>query len=311
MILVFIENRTYLTKVLSYLDELKIPYTTDIHADYETIVFAEFSNKVESLIEENPNKKYILLGELEEKKMLHHLSQNTKIGKKYVLRMKQMCNHCNRIIVTMPSLIPILKKKLKREVVCIPRELPMINISKSNKDIYDKYHLSKKYKQIVIIDYHYSHLDQVTSLALEYPKYQFLLIGYQPEYLLSKKNKELYLRLPSNIISQKYIDFNIYSDLCKVSWLVIFFFDDALDNDFLSITLLFKKQLLMEYHPYYQNYLVNSKNVYLFQNKEELQLRFKKIVENRVSNLTDQGYDLISLSTYKEILKKWNQNLRI
>ncbi len=35
MILVLIENRWYLTKVLSYLDELKLPYTTDIEREFE------------------------------------------------------------------------------------------------------------------------------------------------------------------------------------------------------------------------------------------------------------------------------------
>lgn len=311
MVLVLIENKIYLTKVLSYLDELQIPYTTDIESDFEYLIIAEFSNKVKQILEENPNKKCILLGELEEKKMLLCMHKTTKTCKNYMNRMKQICSRCNRIIVTMPSLVSLFRRKLKTEVIWIPNELPIIHISKSNKDIFEKYRISKKNKTILILDFDYKHLEEVVSLALQYPKYQFILLGFEPEYLLSKKSKILYHTLPSNVMSQKYINFNIYSDLCKVSWLVIYYYNDSLERDYLSITLLFKKQLLIEYHPYYQDYLINSKNAYLFQNKEELLLRFKKIVENRVSNLTDQGYDLIIQNTHKEILKKWNQNLRI
>lgn len=309
MILVLIENKKYLTKILSYLDEEHITYTTNPEKKYAYLLIAEISTKIKEFIKENNPKNIIFLTELEEPKIIKYNKKETKTGKNYNLRLHQILNKCMRIIVTMPSISQILNKKVKREIVVIPRELPVINISKSNKDIFEKYHLSKKNKKIIVIDLSYQHLDYIISLATHYSKYQFLYIGYESEYLLSKKNKERLCMIPKNVISIKYIDFNIYSDLCKIAWLVILTNGDEIDQEYLDITLLFKKQLLVEMNLYYEGFFINSKNTYLFQNEEELQLRFKKLIEERVANLTDCAYELIEQNTRKEIVKKYTHYL--
>lgn len=309
MILVLIENRTFLTKVLSYLDEINLPYTTDIEAEYEVLVIAECSNKVKNFIQERNPKKIIFFTVLEESKILRYSKRQTKTGKNYLLQLQQLCNKCTRIVVTMPAISNFLKKKIKREILTLPRELPIIAISKSNKDIFNQFHLVKRSKKILVIDLYYEHLKEVNILALKYPKCQFILVGYQVEYLLSSKNKEYLHTLPSNVVRQKYFDINLYSDLCKVSWLVVYFYHADLNMQYLDVTLLFKRQLLLENHFYYQDYFVNSKNAYMFQTMEELLLRFKKIMEERVANLTDNGYELITKNQHKEILKSWSQIL--
>lgn len=309
MILVLIENRTFLTRILSYLDEINLPYTTDLGVEYETLVIAECSNKVRTFMEENTSKRVIFFTALEESKILKYSKKQTKTGKNYLLHLQQLCNRCTRIVVSMPAIANLLKKKTKREIVLLPRELPVITISKSNKDVFDKFHLSKRNKKILIMDLYYEHLEEISILALKYPKCQFLLIGFQVEYLLSSKNKERLHTLPNNVIQQKYLDFNLYSDLCKASWLIVYFYHADLNMQYLDITLLFKKQLLLENHFYYQDYFINSKNAYLFQGTEELLLRFKKIMEERVANLTDNGYELIIKNHHKEILKKCSQIL--
>ncbi len=311
MILVLIENRWYLTKVLSYLDELKLPYTTDIEREFEILIVAECSNKIKSYIQEHPLKKIIFLAELEEPKWIKNYKKQNKTGKSYQIRFQQFCNMCTRIVVTMPAFKNILKKKTKREIYVLPKELPIVPLVKTNREILQKYHISKKNKCILILDIKYEHLSMVSALAHTYPKFQFLLIGYQAEYLLTKREKKLLYTLPSNVIKQKYIDANIYSDLCYIAWMIVHFYQEEMDFPYLNIPLLLKRQLLIEYHFSYQDYFINSKNTYLFQTIDELQLRFKKLVEERVANLTDNGYDLILQSTHKEILKKWVQILTI
>lgn len=309
MILVLIEDRAFLTRIVSYLDEINLPYTTDLEAEYEILVIAECSNKVKKFIQERNTQKIIFFTALEESRILKYSKKQTKTGKNYLLHLQQLCNKCTRIVVTMPSIASLLKKKTKREILILPRELPAINISKSNKDIFDKFHLSKRNKKVLIMDLYYEYLEEVSLLALKYPKCQFVLIGYQVEYLLSSKNKERLHTLPNNVVKQKYLDFNLYSDLCKIAWLVIYFHHADFNMHYLDITLLFKKQLLLENDLYYQDYFINSKNAYLFQSKEELLLRFKKIIEERVANLTDNGYELIVKNSHKEILKKCSQIL--
>ncbi len=309
MILVFIENKTYLTKILSYLEETHLPYTTDLDIEYDTLIIAECSNRIKSFIQQNTSKQIIFLTELEEPKLVKHITKTTKSSKNYLLHFREFCNQCTRIVATMPSMVKWFQKNCKREIVLLPKELPIINISKSNKDIFEKYHLSKRNKRIVFVDYNYEHLDYVTAVAQKYPKYQIILIGYEKEYMMSRKTKEYYHTLPKNVIKQKYIDFNIYSDLCKVAWLVIYFYTTDLDYSYIDITLLFKRQLLLEYHFYYQDYFINSKNAYLFHTIDELLLRLKKIMEERVANLSDSGYDLVAQNSHKKIVERWFQLL--
>ncbi len=305
MILVYIENKSYLTKILSYLDELKLPFTTDIERKTEILVIAECSNKIKSYIQEHLFKKIIFLTELEEPQWIKYYKKQNKTGKTYHIRFRQFCNMCTHIIVTMPAFANLLKKKIKREIQILPKELPTIPMVKTNKEILQKYHISRKNKCILILDTNYSHLEAISLLAHTYPKFQFFLVGYRAEYLLTKKEKNLFYTLPHNVIKQKYIDFNIYSDLCYIASIVIHFYQGEMDFSYLNIPLILKRQLLIEYHFSYQDYFVNSKNAYLFQTTDELLLRFKKMVEERVANLTDNGYDLILQSTHKEILKKW------
>lgn len=311
MILVYIENKVFLTRILSYLDEINLPYTTDLKANYDILVIAEYSSRVKTLVQESEQKRIIFLTELEETKLVKHITKSTKSSKNYLMHFIQLCNQCTRIVVTMPSILKWMKKKCKREILLKPRELPIINISKSNKDIFDKYHISKRSKKVIIVDYNYEHLDYVSAIAYTYPKYQIILIGYEKEYMMSHKTKELYHTLPKNVIKQKYIDLNLYSDFCKISWLVIYFYTSELDSSYLDLTLLLKRQLLLENHFYYQDYFINSKNAYIFQTVDELLLRLKKIIEERVANLTDNGYDLIAQNTHKRILEKWIQMLTI
>lgn len=308
MLLVYIENKNLLTKMLSYLDELDLNYTTDINSNYDTLLIAEPSKKINEFISKI-NKNIIFITNLEEYKIIKHHQGKGKNSKNYFINLTKILNRCSRIIVTMPSIKNILEKTVKREIIIIEKEIPIINISKSNKDIYDKYGISKRKKKILILDDNYEYVNYVYELASNYPKFEFIYIGYESTYLLNEKNKELIDVMPKNVVKIKYIDLNIYSDLCKISDINILLNYD-INYEYLYTILLFKKQLLVKESYYYEDYLINSKNSYIFKNKEELLLRFKKIIDERVSNFTEVGYDLIKNNTRKDILKKYNSYLR-
>ena len=184
------------------------------------------------------------------------------------------------------------------------KELPIINISKYNKDIYSKYDISKRKRKIIVIDLDYKNVQTVFELASKYNKYNFIYVGYKPDYLISDKNKDILYHMPKNVTKIKYLDLNIFSDICKVCYLVICFDNINLDINYLYTTMLFKKQLLIKDSVLYDDYFVNSKNSYLFKDKSDLFLRFKKIVDERVSNLSDSAYDLIKNNTNKETILK-------
>lgn len=305
MLLLYIENKCLLTKTLSYLDEIELRYTTDLHASYDSILIAEFSKKAVDLVNQNASKKIFFLTDLEEEKIVQYQSMKNKTARTYYNKLVQVFTKCHCIIAHMPSIQSIIEKKVKTEVVCIPYELPIINISRSNKDIFEKYHLSKRRKRTLILDLEYRHLNQIYELANQFKKDQMIVIGYESEYLLSTTNKTLLHQMPDNVLFIKYIDFNIYSDLCKVCHAVILY-DDFLEHEYLDITLLFKKQLLFYEFLFYQDYLKNGINAYSFKNKGELISYYRKMRDEKILNLTDAGYQVVINHTRKEILKKYS-----
>ena len=299
MILVYIENKEILTKIISYLENANINYVTDINLEYEYILLAEVNNKILKLIENKKNKKIIFITYLEEENIL-----NNKISEK----LKKLLNKSYKIIVSLPSIKKNLKKVTKNEIVIIEHELPIISISKSNSDIYNKYKISRRKKKIVLFDFDYNNIEIIYELAHQYKKINFVYVGFKPDYLLKEKQKDLLNNMPKNITYIKYYNFNILCDISKISYLIISF--NTIDINYLYMILLFKKQLLIKENNKYEDYLINSKNSYIFKDNKDLLIRLNKILDNRVSNLTDNGYLLIKNNTFNEITKKYSFYIR-
>lgn len=309
MVLIYIENKMLLSKIVTYFDNSKISYTTDLNCEYDSILCAEISNKVLNIINENKQKSIYFLTYLEENKIYLNHNYKNKISKNYNQKLYNILRKCTKIIVSLPSIRDILKTKLSSDIVIIEKELPIINISKYNKDIYSKYKINKRKKKIVLIDLEYKYINAVYKLAKMYNKYNFIYIGYKPDYALNTKVKEILYQFPKNITLIKYIDLNIFSDISKLSYLIISFEDINLDIDYINTTILFKKQLLIKDSLLYNNYLINSKNCYLFKDSNELFLKFKKIINERVANLSDEAYELIKNNTSIEIANKFNNEI--
>lgn len=297
MLLVNIENKELLSLIVNYLDNTDLNYTTDINASYDTIIIAEVNNKIIKFIEKENNKKIIFLTHLEEENIL-----NNKINDK----LTKILNKCYLIITSLPSIKNIISKKINCNIVVIEKELPIICFSKSNSDIYNKYNINKRKKKILVFDFDYDNIEIVNDIAIKYPKYNFVYVGYKS---LSKlKNKNIFNKLEKNISLVKYYNFYILSDLTKISYLIINFSD--LTIDYLNMILLLKKQLLIKESKLYEDYLINSKNSYIFKDNNDLLIRLNKIIEGRVANLVDNGYLLVRDNTFDEIVKKYNYYLK-
>lgn len=312
MILVYIENKELLTQTINYLDNTDLYYTTDLETDYDLVLIAELTNKINTFIDKCllNKKRVIFLTNLEMKKIYLNSKLNNKNSKIYMNKLINILNKCHKVIVSLPSIKNILKNKIKTNIEIIPKELPIINISRDSKEIYKKYNISKRKKKVVIIDLNYNNIQTLLELDTLYKKINFIYVGYKPDYLMTEQDKISLRKLSKNVTFIKYYNFNIISDILKVTNLVISFEDINLDIDYLYLILLFKKELLIKYSYLYDDYLINSKNAYIFKNKEGLFQKLKKIDENRVSKLADIGYELIKDNTFYGIVKKYNIYIR-
>lgn len=309
MNLVYIENQALLGTVLEYLKNSKIPYTTDLE-EFDTVIFAEITPRMQKKIAsfKEQNKRIIFLLYLEEEKLFIQSKLNNKSSRAYKKKIESFVSISDVVVTSLPFFKTLFEKKEK--FVVIEEELPVLNLSKTLSDIYKKYDLKKRKKRILILDFHYHYLDYVESIALKYPKKEILYVGLKPMCVMTENEKRLKKELNDKASFFMYYNFSILTDLIQVSDMIICFDDIELKRRYLYAILLLKKELLIKQSSLYEEYLINSKNVYTFKTKDGLIKKLSKIEYDRLSNLTDNAYDLIRKNTNIETRKKFLELLQ-
>ena len=151
---------------------------------------------------------------------------------------------------------------------------------KKNKGIYEKYHLIKNKKRIIIFDEYLEFLKDLDYICENYSKYEIILVR-------NKNMKKNYF--PKNVIRRN------YNDLCNVSDFVIFYSSPPID--YLYTTILTHTEIFMIEKNNYINYFIPSKHYYNFLNTNELITKVNKYLTGRTSSLNDNAYFLIEQNT--------------
>lgn len=271
--LVYIENKDNLAEVLTYLDRANIKYTTDI-CKYKIVLITDINDKILKIIK---NKKVFLMTNYMEDRQI-----------------KKLPNIDNLKIITSISSL-----KNNKNTIFIPKILPSLNLKK-NKSIYEDYKISKTKKKVIILDKYLKHIKEVQTLINEYPKLEFIYVGYKN----SKKELEIIENL--NVVWIKYVNLNRYNEICNISNMVIIF-DHDIDINYLYMSILTHTEIFMIEDNNYNNYFIPSKHYYSFNNIDNLNNKMKKLLTSRISSLNDNAYFLIENNTeknYIETLKK-------
>ena len=305
MVLVYIENREFLSKIITYLEKSEILFTTDFEVDYDTILVAELNNRTIKLIKNNylMKKKIIFLTYLEESKILYNYHLNSKLSIEYRSRLYSFLNMCDLIIVSLPYFKEMLNKKIKRNIMVIEREVEILNLKKDT-NMYIRYNLSKRRGKVLYLDSKYEMLADFFQIALANPKVDFIMLGFVPDYYLNGYKKHLLMNIPSNIKSIKYYNDNILSELIKIVSTVIYT-DKIVDMNVIYKVLFLKKNLIVRESPIYNNYLMDNKNIYLF-DKKNLVKKVCKLLNGDIANLTLAGYDVVKNNRFNNIVTKIN-----
>lgn len=298
MILVYVNDYYYSSKIFSYLQCAGLKCTTDINEDYESILIMETSKKVIDFIS-NKNKKIFFVSYLIEQKLYQlYKKDDPKLFNKY----KKVFDICYKIIVSLPIYKLILKDLFNYDnSLVIEKELPVIHMSSAIKENFKRFKIPKKGKKILILDFDFKYIKQVNNLAYIYPKHNFIYVAYKPYYNMTKNEKKAIKRLEKNIVIVHFWDLNIFFDLCRISHVVINFIEQ-LDIKYLYSIILFRKTFLCIESLLYRDYLIDSKNCYLFAN--DIEKKLKKIFEHRLGDVTESAVDLIHNNCYQGIIEK-------
>ena len=286
MIYINIDDIKLLTKIITYLDLEKIEYTFEKNKDIKYAIVSRLDRKSINIIE---NYKTIFIS---------YNIEYLFAKEEYVNEIKDNLNKCYKVIVSLEYIKKQLNNKINTDIVVIHKEIPLIKYNKRDTRI-----LKKKY--IVINDLKLKNLKIVEELVEKFD-YKYYYVGYD---ILPKENKKIYDRLPNNVKKIKYFDYDIYKDIVKNSYIVIDLNED-IDIKYVQIPILLKKNLIVKDIPYYENYLISNKDVYMFNTERELFLKLKKIIDGRLSILTDEAFYKINSDNTKEIAHKYSQILK-
>lgn len=295
MYLVYIENKDLLTKIITYFDYVNILYTTDINDKYDFLIVSQNNNKTLNLMQRA--KRTIYISYLDEIKIFKRFSKKNKKYDDYKNKMNTFFYKCNIIVTSLPYMKRLINHK---RVYVIPFENICIGLCKNK-----LFNLRKK--NITIIDSDYKYLDIYFKLFNEFPNFQYQLIGFSSS--LNKKNKLLITDLPKNLALYKYCNDRVLQNYIDNSFLVIFF-DNILESyDYLNICLFLKKNILLLNSDLCRDFLIDNKNIYLFDENSFVK-KFNKIITNRVSNLGIEGFNLIKDNNFINISDKFCKILK-
>lgn len=295
MKLVYIENKSLLTKIITYFDYGNIEYTTDINDLFDVLIIAQYNKKTASLM--SKAKKIIFIDYLEEIRIKNNFTKKNRKAMIYINNMKEFFSKCNIIITSLPYIKKIINIK---KTYIIPYENLCIGVCKNK-------FLNFKKKTITIIDSNYKYLNTYFDVFNKFPNYNYELIGYNAN--LNKKDRSLLIDIPKNLTLRKYCNDRLLQNYIENSFLIIFF-DDILENEtYLNVCLNLKKNILLLNSDLCDDYFIDNKNIYLF-NLDNFIKKINKIIKNRVCNLGNEGYNLIKDNTFEKISDKFCKLLK-
>lgn len=311
MICVYIENYFLLTKIIKYLDDIKIKYTTDI-SNYQachTLLISTSTSRGINLINNMKNKKIIYLLYDEEIKIYKNIKKYNQNSLKYKSKLYNKLNYCTNIITSNIYFKNILKNKYKGKFSIIPYENIKLLTRNNLIKTYKLYKLNKKKIIITIIDKDYKLINFIYEFVNKYPNISIIYIGYKQDEYLSLKEKEKLNNL-KNIIKKYYVEQKELEDIIRISKLVIFNNNILEFYDYLNIIILLNKQLIIKNSDLCDNNFINSKNCYLYNDNKELMIKIDKYLKGDIGNLTYDAYKLIENNDYSHIAKQISQTLK-
>ncbi|MDD2519107.1 MAG: hypothetical protein PHI05_03575 [Bacilli bacterium] len=294
MILIKIDDLEFLRKMVNYFDYAKISYTTNINDDYDYLLVAEVNKKINNVVNLNVRnkKKIIFISYLEENNIYKYNQSLTKKGNIYNEYLNNILNNSCMVITSFPYYKELFKYKTTGKIMLINREIPIVSIKQKHK-------INKK--ECLFIDYKYEHISDLYKNALKHEYVNFVLLGYMPSYLLSKTKIKKLNNMPKNVTYIKYLNQNDYLLLLQRVNLIVNCDNNINNYDSLQYIFLLKKQVIIKNVAVYDNYLINSKNAYLFNNSKELEYRLGKLIKSEMSNLTTDTFILIKDNNFKKI----------
>ncbi len=295
------------------LDSLGIKYTTDSNDDFDIVqintVFPEsLYTSLKSKKRKIPVVYYAHSTEEDFKESFVGSNLLAPIFKAWI----SLCYNSGDVIITPTEYSKkLLKsyKNIKKPIISLSNgiDVEFYEYDKENKRRFrEKYGISPDAKVVMSAGHYIERkgIIEFVELAKELPQYEFYWFGYTSPAIVTKEVKAaLETELP-NLHFPGYVNKEELRDAYAGSDLFLFLTHEETEGIVLLEALASKTPILVRDIPVFENWLKNGVNSYKAKALEEFKNKIELIIEGKLPNLTEKGYELALTRDLKNIAKE-------
>jgi 1,2-diacylglycerol-3-alpha-glucose alpha-1,2-glucosyltransferase len=294
------------------LDQIGIPYTTDISDDFDMIhlntIFPD--SLIMSRWAKHKGKKVIYYAHSTMEDFRDSFKGFNRIAPIYKLWICHCYNSGDLIITPTDYSKELIESYgIKPSVFSISNGVDVDFFSQNNggaNRFREKYKLKEEDKVIISVGHYIERkgiLDFI-KIGNDFPDYQFYWFGYTRLNLVPAIIKDAIKNAKPNIHFPGYVNRDELRDAYAGSDLFMFLTKEETEGIALLEALASKIPILIRDIPIYSKWLTDGQNVYKGRNIYEFEEKMVRILEESIPDVTENGYNLVVERDFKSVGKK-------
>lgn len=200
----------------------------------------------------------------------------------------------------------LLNYGLKQKIIPISNgiDLKLFNKKTSSKEKFrEKYNFKNSDKVIMAVGHYIERkgIIEFLELAKRMPNYKFIWFGYTEPHLIPSKIKNAMKNKTNNVIFAGYVESDELKDAYAGSDIYIFPTKEETEGIVVLEALASKVNTIVSDIPVYDDWLKDGYNIYKAKNIDEFEDKIKKIINNELPSLVEEGYEVAKERDLKKI----------
>ena len=294
------------------LKKVHVPYTTNEKDDYDIIHINTIFPKsvIIAKMAKSKGKKVIFHAHSTEEDFKNSFKFSNGFAPAFKQWLKFAYGQADLIITPTPYSKKLLESyNLGKEIIDISNGIDLDFFKRTEegaKAFRQKYGFKKDDKVIMAVGLYIERkgILEFLELAKRMPEYKFIWFGYTSPALTTIKVNEAMKHKSSNVYFPGYVNSSELKDAYSGCDVYIFPTKEETEGIVLLEALAMKTKTIISDIPIYDSWLLDGVNIYKAKNTLEFEDKIKKIIDNKLPDLTEEGYKVAENRSIESIGRK-------